>query len=85
MSVTAEEEFAYLTRGPHEFRMDIQEWRDTFRRSSSRCPEHSHDTIQDFIKMSLVDSWIKVFNPVVASCKCCGYRGCVSNPTIGLY
>ena len=44
-----------------------------------------HDTFDDLCKSFRVKTWMDVDNPVIASCRCCGYRGFVDDPTIGIY
>ena len=43
------------------------------------------DKPSDFEKISRVKRWEYVDNPVIGTCRLCGYRGFVNHPCIGLY
>jgi len=48
-------------------------------------PAFMHDTVEDLEKDLAVKLWVKVSNPVIATCRHCGYCGHVDDPVIGLY
>lgn len=54
-------------------------------RRSRRRKDYELDTFVDSWKDTHVTSWIRVSNPVIATCRACGYRGHCDEPTIGLY
>jgi hypothetical protein len=39
----------------------------------------------DFPKLNKVKKWVKVDNPVIATCRSCNHTGLVDNTCIGLY
>ena len=48
-------------------------------------PEPELTRYWDAAKLARVDHWVGVENPVIATCRCCGYRGLVDKPEIGIY
>lgn len=39
----------------------------------------------DIAKIHRVKKWAYLANPVIGTCRYCGYRGFVKNPVVGLY